>query len=397
MYRRMIKGVVYNMKSLYLDNGATAFPKAPGVVESMSNYLLNIGCNVNRGAYKSSFEAENIVFETRELICELFNFNKPENVVFTKNITESLNVLIKGLVKSGDHVIVSSMEHNAVMRPLNNLAKIGVEFSRVICNKYGELNPEDIIEHIKPNTKAIVMTHASNVCGTILDLKKVGTICKENGLYFIIDTAQTAGFLDIDYNELNADAIAFTGHKGLLGPQGIGGFIINDDIVSKFDTLIEGGTGSLSEREVQPEYMPDKFEAGTLNIPGIYGLNASLKYILKEGIAAIREKELYLVEHFLNDIGSISELYIVGKNNIKDRTAVVSVDIPNRDNGVISYGLYNSFGIMTRCGLHCAPSAHKTLKTFPRGTVRFSFSHFNTIDDVNYTVDAINKILKDFD
>ncbi len=382
------------MKSLYLDNGATAFPKAPGVAESMSNYLLNIGCNVNRGAYESSFEAENIVFETRELICQLFNFPKSENVIFTKNITESLNLLIKGLIKSKDHVIVSSMEHNAVMRPLNNLANRGVELSRVSCNKLGELNPEDIIEHIKPNTKAVVMTHASNVCGTILDLKKVGSICKEKGLYFIIDTAQTAGFLDIDYKELNADAIAFTGHKGLLGPQGMGGAIISDELVSALDTFIEGGTGSLSEKEVQPEYMPDKFEAGTLNIPGIYGLNASLKYILKERVSTIREKELYLLEGFLEGLLNIPKLELIGKTSIKDRTAVVSIDVPDKDNAEVSYNLYNDFGIMTRCGLHCAPSAHQTLGTFPRGTVRFSFSHFNTLDDVNYTLDAINKIIK---
>ncbi|WP_077368623.1 aminotransferase class V-fold PLP-dependent enzyme [Anaerosalibacter sp. Marseille-P3206] len=383
------------MKELYLDNGATSFPKAPKVAESMSNYLLNIGCNVNRGAYKSSFEAENIVFETRELICELFNFDKPENVIFTKNITESLNILMKGLIKSGDHVIVSSMEHNAVMRPLTSLVNSGSEYSRISCNKYGELNPKDIIKYIKPNTKAVVMTQASNVCGTILDLKEVGNICKENGLHFIIDTAQTAGFLDIDYKELNADAIAFTGHKGLLGPQGMGGFVISDDMVSKLDTFIEGGTGSLSEKEIQPEYMPDKFEAGTLNIPGIYGLNASLKYILSEKVSSIREKELYLSKRFLEGLLNISELNIVGKSDIKDRTAVISVDFPNMDNAEVSYNLYNDFGIMTRCGLHCAPSAHKTLGTFPRGTVRFSFSHFNTVEDVDYALNAINKIIKE--
>jgi len=383
------------MKELYLDNGATSFPKAPKVAESMSNYLLNIGCNVNRGAYKSSFEAENIVFETRELICELFNFDKPENVIFTKNITESLNVLIKGLIKVGDHVIVSSMEHNAVMRPLTSVVNSGSEYSRVSCNKYGELNPKDIIKHIKPNTKAVVMTQASNVCGTILDLKEVGDICKENGIYFIIDTAQTAGFLDIDYKELNADAIAFTGHKGLLGPQGMGGFIISDDMASKMDTFIEGGTGSLSEKEIQPEYMPDKFEAGTLNIPGIYGLNASIKYILNEKVSSIREKELYLSERFLEGLLNISKLNIIGKSNIIDRTAVISVDFPDMDNAEVSYNLYNDFGIMTRCGLHCAPSAHQTLGTFPRGTVRFSFSHFNTSKDVDYALNAINKIIKE--
>ena len=382
------------MKGLYLDNGATAFPKAPGVAESMSNYLLNVGCNVNRGAYKGSFEAENIIFETRELICELFNYNKVENVIFTKNITESLNVLIKGLVKTGDHVIVSSMEHNAVTRPLNSLVKIGVEFTKVPCNKLGELNPEDLLEYIKPNTKAVVMTHASNVCGTILDLKRVGSICKENGLYFIIDTAQTAGFLDIDYKDIGADAIAFTGHKGLLGPQGIGGFIVNDDMLTVLDTFIEGGTGSLSDKEIQPEYMPDKFEAGTLNIPGVYGLNASLRYILKEKVKTIREKELLLVNHFIEEISNIQEVKTIGKKDLKDRTGVVSIDVPHMDNAEVSYNLYNDFGIMTRCGLHCAPSAHKTLGTFPKGTVRFSFSHFNTIEDVNYAVDAINKIVK---
>lgn len=382
------------MKEVYLDNGATSFPKAPGVAESMSNYLLNIGCNVNRSAYKGSYQAENIVFETRELICNLFNFNKPENVVFTKNITESLNILIKGLIKTGDHVIVSSMEHNAVMRPLNSLTRLGVEYSRVPCNKYGELNPEDLISYIKPNTKAVIMTHASNVCGTILDIKKVGAICKDKGLYFIIDTAQTAGFLDIDFKELNADTIAFTGHKSLLGPQGIGGFVISDEMVRLVDSFIEGGTGSLSDKEIQPEYMPDKFESGTFNIPGIYGLNASLKYILEEKISSIREKELYLVENFLKEIINIPEIKIIGKKSIYNRTAVVSIDVPGEDNAEISYNLYNDFGIMTRCGLHCAPSAHQSLKTFPRGTVRFGFSHFNSIDDVNYTIDSIKQILK---
>ncbi|RBP42245.1 aminotransferase class V-fold PLP-dependent enzyme [Garciella nitratireducens] len=382
------------MKNLYLDHAATSFPKAPGVVESMSNYLIEVGSNVNRGVYQSSFNAENILFETRELICELFHFQKPENVVFTKNITESLNVLIKGILHKNDHIIVSSMEHNAVMRPLNALSTRGVSFSKVPCNKYGELNPEDIKKYIQPNTKAILMTHASNVCGTILDLVKVGKICKEKGFYFIIDTAQTAGFLDIDYEKLNADAIAFTGHKGLLGPQGIGGFIIGEDMANQMNSLIQGGTGSLSEEETQPDYMPDKFEAGTLNIPGIYGLNASLKYILKTGLKTIREKELYILKYFLDELSNLSALKIIGKKHLKERTAVVSIDIPQEDTGEIAYELFKDFGIMTRCGLHCAPSAHKTLGTFPHGTIRFSFSHHNTIKDITYTIDALNQIMK---
>lgn len=382
------------MKNVYLDNGATSFPKAPEVPEAMMNYIKNVGCNVNRGIYASSLDAENIVFETRELLCALFNFKKPESVIFTKNITESLNTLIKGLLKKGDHVIVSSMEHNAVMRPLSSLSKRGVEISKVQCDILGRLNPKDILEHIKPNTKAIIMTNASNVCGTILPLEEVGKICKENNLIFIVDSAQTAGFLDIDFNKINVDALAFTGHKSLLGPQGIGGFIIKDSLIPKVDSFIEGGTGSLSEQETQPEYMPDKYESGTLNIPGIYGLNASLKYLNKISLSTIREKELYLTNMFIEKILNLKDVKLIGLNTIENRTPVVSLDFTKLDNGEVSSILANEYNIMTRCGLHCAPSAHKTLNTFPRGTVRFSFGHFNTVEDIDYTADCLNKILK---
>jgi cysteine desulfurase family protein len=382
------------MDGVYLDNGATSFPKAPGVAESMTNYLTNIGCNINRGAYNSSFMAEDMVYETRELLCQLFNFDKPENVVFTKNITEGLNVLMKGLCKKNDHIIVSSMEHNAVMRPINALKHMGVEHTKVKCNDKGELNTAHILNHIKHNTKAVIMTHASNVCGTILDLEEVGNICRDRNINFIIDTAQTAGFLDIDYKGLKADAIAFTGHKGLLGPQGIGGFIINDKLVREMSSFIEGGTGSLSEHEIQPEYMPDKFEAGTMNIPGIFGLNAALKYILNKGTNEIRKKELLLLESFLSRVSDIEEARLIGKKSLEGRTALVSIDFPRYDNAEISNKLYKEFGIMTRCGLHCAPSAHMTLNTFPKGTVRFSFSHFNTLEHIDYAVNSISQCVK---
>lgn len=382
------------MKNIYLDNGATSFPKAPGVAESMSHYLLNIGCNVNRGAYTSSLEAENIVYETREQICKLFNFHKPENAIFTKNITESLNIILKSLLKEGDHVIVSSMEHNAVMRPLSSLAERKIEFSKVPCNEVGQLNPGDIKNFIRPETKALVMTHGSNVCGTIIDIEGVGKICKENNIYFIIDTAQTAGFIDIDFEKSNADIIAYTGHKSLLGPQGMGGFIVGDKILKEMSTFIEGGTGSASEMEIHPTYMPDKFEAGTMNIPGIYGLNSALKYLTHEKIKEVREKELYLLDRFLKDIYNIDGIRPVGLTSTKGRTALVSIDFLENDNGIVSHTLNKEYGIMTRCGLHCAPSAHKTLRTFPNGTVRFSFSHFNSIDEVKYVIDSINKIMK---
>lgn len=381
------------MNYVYLDNGATSFPKAPGVVESLSNYILNVGSNVGRGAYDLSYQAENVVYETRELLCELFNFPQAENVVFTKNITESLNVLIKGLLQEGDHVIVSSMEHNAVMRPLNSLED-KIEYSKVSCNQLGEIRAKDVEAAIKPNTKAIIMSQASNVCGTILDLERIGELSKQYKLFFIIDSAQTAGFLKIDFQKLNADAIGFTGHKGLLGPQGIGGFLINDRMAKRLGTLIEGGTGSLSDEEIQPNYMPDKFEAGTLNIPGIYGLNASLKYLLQKGVENIRQEEIYLTQFFIERLLDIDGLQLVGKKDTNNRTAIISMVFPERDQGIIAHDLSRKYHIMSRNGLHCAPSAHKTLGTFPEGTVRFSLSHFTTMEEISYAVDCLDSLLK---
>lgn len=379
------------MKKIYLDNGATSFPKPRCVGESILNYIDNLGTSLNRGAYEMAYDVANTVFETRELICELFNFDHPQNVIFTKNITESLNVLIKGLLKDGDHVVVSSMEHNAVMRPLNSL---NVNISRAQCNKYGDLDIEDFKLQLKEDTRAVIMTHASNVCGTILNLEEVGKICSEKDIFFIVDTAQTAGFLDIDYKKLKADAIGFTGHKSLLGPQGIGGFILNDRLVDIIPSLIDGGTGSLSDKEIQPSYMPDKYEAGTPNILGIFGLNASIKYLKKIGLKNIREKEYELLKIFLDEIKQIKGIDIVGKKTLDGRTGAVSLNFVNDDNGEVAYKLGSDFGIMIRSGMHCAPGAHRTLGTFPKGTVRFSFSHFNTKDEIYYTIDSIKKIME---
>lgn len=382
------------MRRVYLDNAATSFPKAPGVGAAVIDYIDNIGSSVKRGVYKDALSIEETVFETREQLCELFNSPKSENVIFTMNITQSLNYLLKGLLGTGDHCIVSSMEHNAVMRPLSHLAKSGVYFDRALCDQFGQLSPGDIVKYIKPATKAIIMTQASNVCGTALPLEEVGELCREKGLVFIVDAAQSAGVMDVDFNRLNADAIAFTGHKGLLGPQGIGGFVISDKLAASLEPLICGGTGSDSEFEGQPEYMPDKFEAGTPNIPGIVGLHHALKYLKQVGISSVRKEELALTKHFIDDISVIDGAKVVGKKNIADRTAVVSIDFQDVDNAEISYLLDRDFGIATRCGLHCAPSAHKTLGTFPQGTVRFSFSHNNTKEEIVYTIASIHKVLK---
>lgn len=381
-----------SMKNLYMDNGATSFPKAPGVSESMCNYLNHVGASVNRGVYHNSHEAENTLYETRELLCSLFDFDQPENVVFTKNVTESLNVLLKGLFRKGDHVIVSSVEHNAVMRPLNALKERGIDYTRIMCDSNGAISGEDILPAIKPNTKAVVMTHASNVSGTILSLEKVGSICKKNGLNFIIDVAQTAGLIPVDFPKLGADAVAFTGHKSLLGPQGVGGFLITNQLADQMFTFIEGGTGSLSDHEIQPHYMPDKFEAGTQNMPGIYGLNAALKYIMKEGTETLHHKEMALMEIFLEALMNMDHIRIVGRKDTEQRVGIVSVDFIHGDNGEMAYRLYSDYGIMTRSGMHCAPSAHKTLGTFPRGTVRFGLSHFMEKADILYAIDQINKL-----
>jgi cysteine desulfurase family protein len=382
------------MKKIYLDNAATTFPKPPTVASAISEYINNIGGNVGRGTYESSYAAGEVVYNTREMLSDLFNFNNPLNVVFTPNITTSLNMIIKGLFKAGDHIIVSSMEHNAVMRPLMSMSKKGIFFDRAQCEADGTLDPIKVEKLIRPETKAVIMAHGSNVCGTLLPVEMVGEICKRHGLYFIMDSAQTAGVLDIDFQKLNLSILTFTGHKGLMGPQGIGGFLITPELVLQMEPLIEGGTGSLSESEEQPAFMPDRYESGTLNIPGIYGLNASLKFINEVGIHNIHYKEKELTEQFLEGTLSMSDVQVIGLKGIENRTSVVSLNFPKHDNSEIAFRLDKEFGIMTRVGLHCAPSAHKTLGTMPEGTVRFSPGYFNTLEDIEYTLCAINKILK---
>lgn len=380
------------MNNIYFDNAATSFPKAPGVSTTVCNFIDNIGTNVGRGAYRNSYDAAAVIYETRELLCQLFNFNNPLNVVFTMNITQSLNILLRGFLKPGDHVIVSSMEHNAVMRPLINLTKYGIEFDRVQCDKLGQLNVNDAKNLIKSNTKLMLMTHASNVSGTLLPIKELGELCSENGIYFILDSAQTAGSISIDFKELNLSALAFTGHKGLLGPQGIGGFLISDELARLVDPIIMGGTGSDSESEYQPIFLPDKFEAGTLNLPGIFGLNTALKYINSLGIEKIHKQEILLTNHFLKGIPSLTNIEQIGLGDTLSRTSVVSINIKGRDNSDVAFLLDGDYNIMTRVGLHCSPSAHKTLHTYPKGTIRFSFGYFNTIEEIEYCINVLKKI-----
>ena len=385
------------MKKIYLDQASTTYPKPECVAKAVYEYMTGNGSNINRGCYENAYDTEEVVLETRELLCELFDGPDCKNVVFTKNVTESLNVVLKGFLKPGDHVLVSSMEHNAVMRPIRQLEKNGVEFDRVPCSEQGELKLQSMEALLRQNTKAVVMMHASNVCGTILPLKEVGAFCKTHGLKFIADCAQTAGTMPISMKEMNIDILCFTGHKGLYGPQGIGGFILQEEMISAMTPLLSGGTGSISHTEEIPEFMPDRFEPGTMNLPGIFGLNSALGWINEVGIENIYNKERILTRLFLEEIGKLDpkgeKIKLVGKKTEEGRTAVVSIQTPGRDVSEVAYLLDKNYGIMTRVGLHCAQSAHQTLGTYPTGTVRFSFGYFNTEEEVLFAVKALEEIL----
>lgn len=382
------------MKYIYLDNASTTFPKAPNVANAMSDYLTNYGININRGSYALAYDVEDIIYTTRQRLNNVFNSHDPSHVIFTQNVTMSLNMVIKGLLKSGDHVLVSTMEHNAVMRPLTQLLDNGITFDVIPCDVTGSIEIDAIESLIRPNTVAIIINHASNVCGTIQPIQSIGALCKAHNLHFIVDAAQTAGVIPINVKACHIDALCFTGHKGLLGPQGIGGIILTKEIAQTLTPLITGGTGSFSHLETMPTHMPDAFEAGTLNLPGIIGLNEGLSYIEAVGMKNIHNHELALTKTFLECLRSITGINIIGKQDIQDRTAVVSITIDGMDPASIAYELESTYHIMTRVGLHCAPRAHQTLGTYPEGTVRFSFGYTNTHENVEVTLSALNRIVK---
>ena len=380
------------MERIYFDNASTSFPKADGVAEAVYHYMKDCGCNINRGGYDEAYQAEEIVLRTRQQLTELFHGPDCRNVVFTRNITESLNVLLKGFLKTGDHVLVSAMEHNAVMRPLTQLTEQGVSFDRIPCGADGTLEVSAMNGLLRENTRAVVMLHASNVCGTLMPIETVGAFCHAHGLRFILDTAQTAGVFPIDMEAMHIDALAFTGHKGLLGPQGIGGFLLQPDMVPLLQPLIAGGTGSISHEEQMPSFMPDRFEAGTMNLPGIMGLHAALCWLERETIDAVRSHELELTERFLSGALDIPCLRVVGRRDISGRAGVVSVVPENADPALVADALGREYGIMVRVGLHCAPNAHKTLGTFPTGTIRFSFGRWNTPQQVDTALSALREL-----
>ena len=376
------------MKTTYLDNAATSFPKPEGVSAAMKNYMDTIGATINRSVYGAAQDAGLTTLLLRESLKRFFHFPDPvTHVILTPGATAGLNMVIKGFLKPGDHCIVSSMEHNAVMRPLLQLA--GVEYDRIPANREGLIDPADVEKLIRPNTKLVIMAHGSNVCGAVQDAAAVGEICKAHGIAFALDVAQTAGHVDIDFEKWGLSALVAPGHKGLLGPSGIGVMLLADKFAKELDPLIAGGTGSASDSEYLPDYLPDRFESGTPNLPGIYGLAASMEFLQAEGLEKLHAHEMELTKRFLDGVAKIPGVAVCGPQGLENRVGVISLDFIGQDNAEVAYRLEVDHGILTRCGLHCAPSAHKSLDTFPRGTVRFSLGFASTEEDVDTAIAAI--------
>lgn len=378
---------------VYMDNAATSFPKPEVVYVTVDEFMRRIGVSAGRGAYRQALEADRIIYETRRSLATLFNIRDVTRIVFTYNVTDSLNLALKGILNPGDHVITSSMEHNAVWRPLKVLAQErGISITAIQCSTEGILNPQKVRDAITKKTKLIVLIHASNVNGVIMPIAGVGKIARENNIPFLVDSAQTAGLYPIDVETMNIDLLAFTGHKGLMGPMGTGGLYIREGLTVK--PLKEGGTGGESILEYQPESLPDRYEAGTPNVSGIAGLGAAVKFILNEGVEKIHIKEAALTDYTLRKLSGIEGITIYGPRNIDDRVGVISLNIMDLNPQKVGHILDEKYGVMVRTGLHCAPCAHRTIGTIDRGTIRIGLGYFNTIADIDAFVEAVNDIMR---
>jgi len=375
---------------IYLDNAATTFPKPKSVYKSVMEAMTVYGANPGRGSHAMAIEGARVIYETRELVAQLFNLDDPMKVIFTFNATDGLNIAIKGILKPGDHVIATAMDHNSVLRPIKELEKYGIENTIVSCASDGTIKVEDVEKAIKGNTKLVVTTHVSNFTGTILPIEKIGKMCKDNNLLYLVDASQSAGVLEIDFKKQNIDFLVAPGHKGLLGPQGTGILLINSDVEIK--QLREGGTGSESSSMYQPNFYPDKFEAGTHNLPGIAGLNSGVKYILDKGTKSICSHEKNILDLFIKEIKKIPKITIYGPESIEDRSGVVPINIEGMDSSEVAYILDTEYNIAVRPGLHCAPLAHKTIGTEKIGAVRFSVGPFTKKTEIMAAAKALNEI-----
>ncbi len=380
---------------IYFDNPATSWPKPPQVKEAMNKFMEEVGANPGRSGHFLSIEAARIIYEAREALSVLFHVKDSSRIVFTLNATESINLALKGLLKYKDHVITSSMEHNSVMRPLRDLEKRGIGLTVVPCFEDGTLDPQEVEKKIKSNTRMVVLNHASNVTGTLLPVKDVGIITRRHDLLFLVDAAQTAGVYPIDVEKDGIDLLAFTGHKSLYGPQGTGGLVVGERIKEKeMIPLKQGGTGSRSEFEEQPDFLPDCFESGTPNGVGISGLLAGVQFILEKGVEKIRQDEITLIGKLIKGLKEIPQVKLYGPESHKDRIATLSFNFAYLSASNGASRLEKEFGILCRPGLHCAPAAHHTIGTFPEGTIRFGLSVFNTDGDIETAIQAVSLISK---
>ena len=378
--------------AIYLDNAATTKQKPQCVIDAVVAAMNSMG-NSGRGAHNDSLDASRLIYDTREMISEMMNLGDPRQVAFTSNSTEALNTAIMGLFGPGDHIISTVMEHNSVLRPLYRLEEMGAEVSFVPCDERGCLKTELMNSYIKSNTKAVICTHASNLTGNANKLKEIGKFCKENQLLLIVDASQTAGILPIDMQEMNIDVVCFTGHKGLYGPQGTGGLCVRPGIHVR--PLKSGGSGIHTYSKEHPKEMPTALEAGTLNGHGIAGLHASLLFLKETGIDTIHKREITLMRRFLDGIKDIPSVKVYGDFSTDHRAAVVSLNIGNYDSSEVSDELSYTYGIATRPGAHCAPLMHQSMGTVDQGMVRFSFSWFNTEEEVDFAIRAMHELAEE--
>ena len=381
---------------IYFDNAATSWPKPPGVVEAMVHFMEAVGGNPGRAAHSRAVESGRIVYGAREAVGELFNAPDPLRIVFGKNATEALNVALWGLLRPGDHVVTSSMEHNSMMRPLRALERGGVLVTVTRCSPQGVTDPADVEAAIRLNTKLVALNHASNVVGTTLRIADVGAVCREHGVLLLVDCAQTGGAYPVDVQTDQIDLLCFTGHKSLGGPMGTGGLIVGRQVdATQIEPLMQGGTGSRSEYEAQPDFLPDMCESGTPNVVGLAGLQVGVRWVLKRGVDVIRAHEVALTHSLIEGLKAIPGVTVYGALDAEMQTATVSFTIAGMSPSEVGLRLDDEHGIMCRVGLHCAPTAHRAIGTFPDGTVRFSLSVFNTLDEVEVAVAAVAEVTQE--
>lgn len=380
---------------IYLDNAATSFPKPESVYLEMDRCMRCYCANPGRGGHSMAIEAGRAVIETRDVICSFFKISNAMQLCFMKNATEALNTAIKGWLRPGDHVVTTCMEHNSVMRPLRTLERdIGIELSVISGNELGEIVPDSVKKQIKSNTRLIVSTLSSNVNGVIMPFGDIGRLAREAGVPFLLDASQGAGYISVDVEEQCIDMLAFPGHKGLLGPQGTGGLYVREGIVLK--SLMEGGTGSNSEYPFQPEIMPDLLESGTLNTAGIVGLCSGVKYIMTHGLETAGSYRYMLTERLIEGLAGIEGIKLYSVAEKSRNSGIAAISLAGMDSTELSYILDKEFGIATRAGLHCAPSAHRTLGTEKTGIVRLSIGCFNTVEEIDITIEAVDSISKKY-